>query len=512
MMPNSSVGRNIPLEATGGRPVFDGEFTRIPDKRKAAPKLRRGVPGVSKVLPDLEAAIRESGLKDGMTVSFHHHLRDGDGVVNMVMETCARMGMRDLTIAPTSVFGVHEPLLPLITSGVITGIQANFMTGPVGQAVAAGAMPRPVILRTHGGRVRAIESGELHIDVAFMGAPTADAMGNMTGVYGPSACGSLGYAVADSSYADYVVAITDNLVSNPIPRISVPGSLVDAVVKVDRIGDPRGIVSGSTRMPRDPIGLLMAGQAARVIEAAGYLKDGFSFQTGAGGPTLATAEYIKRRMKQLDVKGSFALGGIMQQFCEMLNDGLFTTLLDTQDFDMFAIQSLRDNRNHQEIDCGHYANPWNPGAIVNYLDVVVLGATEVDTDFNVNVTTSSDGIIMGGSGGHSDASAGARLSVIVTSSTRTRLPIVRDRVTTVTTPGESVDVVVTERGIAVNPRRSGLAETLSSAGLPVRDIHDIEREVAALTGTPEPVNVRERVVAINEYRDGSVIDVVHQVV
>ena len=42
-----------------------------------------------KVLPDLEEAIRRVGLKDGMTISFHHHFRNGDYVVNMVMDVIA---------------------------------------------------------------------------------------------------------------------------------------------------------------------------------------------------------------------------------------------------------------------------------------------------------------------------------------------------------------------------------------------------------------------------------------
>ena len=32
------------------------------------------------------------GIKDGMVLSFHHHFREGDYVVNMVMEEVHKMG------------------------------------------------------------------------------------------------------------------------------------------------------------------------------------------------------------------------------------------------------------------------------------------------------------------------------------------------------------------------------------------------------------------------------------
>ena len=35
---------------------------------------------------NLEEAILRSGLRDGMTISFHHHFRGGDKVVNMVVD------------------------------------------------------------------------------------------------------------------------------------------------------------------------------------------------------------------------------------------------------------------------------------------------------------------------------------------------------------------------------------------------------------------------------------------
>ena len=195
----------------------------------------------------------------------------------------------------------------------------------------------------------------------------------------------------------------------------------------------------------------------------------------------------------------------------MLEDGLFRSLLDAQCFDLVAVESLKKNRHHQGMSIGMYGNPHNKGAVVNALDVMILGAMEIDTDFNVNVTTGSNGVLMGGSGGHSDTAAGAKLAIVVTKLTRKRFPIVMDRVTTVTTPGETIDVVVTDRGIAVNPRRPDLQERLRDTDLPVMTITELKEIAEKITGPPEPVNWDDRIVAVVEYRDGTVIDVVRKV-
>jgi citrate lyase subunit alpha/citrate CoA-transferase len=172
---------------------------------------------------------------------------------------------------------------------------------------------------------------------------------------------------------------------------------------------------------------------------------------------------------------------------------------------------LSSNANHLEVSSGFYANPFNSGCTVNKLDGVILGATEIDTAFNVNVTTGSDGIVMGGSGGHSDAAAGARLTIIVANLLRGRLPIIMDKVLTVTTPGETIDALVTERGIAVNPGRADLAERLVAAGLPVKEISDLKALAESIVGEPKPVPIGKKIVGVMEYRDGTIIDVVRQV-
>ena len=466
---------------------------------------------MSKLCDSLRQAMERAGLRDGMTLSFHHHLRNGDHVLNMVLEEAARMGVRDLTVQASSLFDVHAPLIGHIRQGVVSGIETDYMGGVLGKAVSQGLLDKPVVFRSHGGRPAAIESGRVHIDIAFIAAPTADCQGNLNGVYGPAACGSLGYAFSDARCAGKVVAITDNLVPYPASPASIDETLVDYVVKVDCIGDPQGIVSGTTRITRDPVGLRIAQYAAQVIEHSGLLKDGFSFQTGAGGASLAVTQYLRPIMKQMGVKGGFGLGGITGYLVDMLEEGYFEQLLDVQCFDLRAVQSIRDNPRHQEISAMRYASPTAKSAAVDNLDVVILGATQIDDHFNVNVHTDSSGQIMGGAGGHSDTAAGAKLTMIVAPLFRARLPIVVDKVLAVSTPGDTVDVLVTQRGIAVNPAKPQLKAQLEQAGLPVYPIQELREMAQRLTGVPQPVPRGDRVVGLVEYRDGRIIDKIYQI-
>ena len=508
----NAAGRNIPEIIEGYKTVqpYAGPFALIPSGRIAGPKIRLNKPGSEKLLKSVEQAIDACGLQDGMTISFHHHFRNGDFVLNTVVEAIARKGIKGLTLAPSSLNDVNDAILPFIEAGVITAIETSGGRGKLGQLMTSGKLAKPAIVRSHGGRARAIESGELHIDVAFIGAPCCDRYGNMNGVEGRSACGSLGYAMVDAAYADSVVAITDNLVSHPVHPISIPQTQVDFVVVVDSIGDPNGIASGALRISRNPRELLIAEYAAGVIEHSEYFRQGYSLQLGSGGASLSAAKFIQEKMLARGITGSFGVGGITAPFVDMLEQGLFETMFDTQDFDLPSIQSLKNNPRHMEMSASFYANPHSGGPIVNNLDIVILSATEVDVNFNVNVITDSNGVIMGASGGHSDTAAGAKLAIVDAPLLRGRLPMVLERVGNIVTPGETVDVVVTERGLAVNPRRTDLAESLKNSGLPVMDIHDLHKLAVDLAGKPEPIELSDEVVAVIEYRDGSVIDVVRK--
>lgn len=508
----NAIGRELPahIEGYGRIRAFAGAFSPLPDMIRQAPRVKAARPGDCKLVASLEEVFSRVPVKNGMTLSFHHHFRNGDGVVNQVLATAAKLGIRDLTVALSSTFPVHAPMIDHIRNGVVTGLDTNYMSGPVADAISRGILKKPVVLRTHGGRARAIECGQLKIDVAFIASPASDEYGNINGVEGPTACGSLGYAIPDAEYADCVVAVTDHLVEYPLSPISIPQTRVDYIVKVDSIGDPKGIVSGTTRITKDPVGLKIAETAARVIAASGLLKDGFSFQTGAGGASLAVAHFVRKMMEERDIRGSFALGGITGHMVEMLESGLFRKVIDVQGFDLEAVRSIKTNPNHIEVSAGFYASPFNSGCTVNQLDTVILGATEIDTDFNVNVVTGSTGVIMGGSGGHSDAAAGAKLTIVVANLLRGRLPIIMDKVLTATTPGETIDVLVTEHGIAVNPKREDLRNLLLNIGLPIRNILELKELAEKIAGKPKDIPTSDRIVAVVEYRDGTVIDVVRQ--
>jgi citrate lyase subunit alpha/citrate CoA-transferase len=283
---------------------------------------------------------------------------------------------------------------------------------------------------------------------------------------------------------------------------------------VPRIGDAALIVSGTTRVTEDAVGLDIASTAAEVLSAAGLIVDGFSFQTGAGGVSLAVAKFVQGMMSDRGVQGSFAAGGVTERIVSMLEAGLFRSLFDVQCFDLDAVRSYRDNPRHQRMSASLYANPWNRGAVVNRLDAMILGAAEVDLDFNVNVSTRSDGRLLGGSGGHSDTAAGAKVALVTTKLKAGAVPKIVERVTTVTTPGESIDVIATEAGVAVNPRRDDLVDRLASAGLrvvPIEKLFDLANDGALPRVSPGSDGEDRRIVGIQEYRDGTVVDVLWQV-
>lgn len=469
----------------------------------------------NKIVKNLEEAIRLSGLRNGMTVSFHHHFRNGDYIVNMVLDKLSEMGFKDLTVAASSLTDCHAPLIRHIKSGVIRRIETSGLRGELGEAVSSGLMEVPVVFRSHGGRAYAVETGELPIDVAFLGAPSCDPYGNANGYSRENdngiMCGSMGYAKCDARYSKKTVIITNNVVPYPNTPFGIPESDVDYIVEVPEIGNPEGIMSGATRFTKNPKELLIAETAADVIEASGRFQDGFSIQMGSGGASLAVARFLREKMVAKGIRASFALGGITGSVVDLYEEGLVKKILDVQSFDLKAAQSLKDNRFHQQISASYYASPGNEGTAVNQLDVVILSALEVDCDFNVNVLTGSNGVIRGAIGGHPDTAFGASVSIIVVPLTRGRIPCVVPKVNTVVTPGSTVDVVVTDQGIAVNPQRKDLAKSLAGAGLPVCSIEELMRKAERIVGKPEPIRYTDRVVGVVTYRDGSVIDLIRQV-
>lgn len=471
---------------------------------------KKGLHRKEKVCENLEDAIIRSGLKDGFTISFHHAFRGGDNVLNLVLDTISNMGFKNLTISSSSLASVHDELIKHIKSGVVTKIYTSGLRSALGEAISNGLMDEPVHIHSHGGRVHLIKTGEIKIDVAFLGVCSIDYFGNATGQRGKNVCGSLGYAMIDAKYAKYVVAITEEFAAYPNKPSCINQDDVDAIVKINAVGDPSKIGEGATRLTKNPKELLIARRTARLIEHSGLFVDGFSLQTGTGGSSIATAVYLAQKMKEKNITASFAIGGISSTIVKMHEDGLIKKLLDVQSFDSQAAKSLDKNPNHIEISANEYANFSSKGAAIKQLDIVVLSALEVDLEFNVNVITGSKGILRGASGGHSDTADEAKLAIIVAPLTRGRISTITDRVNTVVTPGSTIDAVVTDQGVAINPRNNWLKERLKGVNLEILSIHELYDKAIALCGKPKEIKYTNKPVAIIRYRDGSVIDVVMQ--
>jgi citrate lyase subunit alpha/citrate CoA-transferase len=453
----------------------------------------------------LLAALEASGLSDGGTLSFHHHLRNGDTLMVETLELCSRIGLRDLHIAPSSIFPCHAPLVRLIEEGVITRITTNYMNGPVADAVMAGKLATPAVLQTHGGRAAAIEDGRLRVDVAVIAAPGVDAEGNLSGAIGRAACGPLGYAMVDAAHAGHVIAATD-MPDQALPRTCIPAHRVDQIVRLDSLGDAKKIASGSTARVPGPKGEKIATMAAELISASGLLAPQFSFQTGAGGTSMAVAQKLAPIMAERRVIGAFACGGITAPLVEMHNAGFFRELRDVQAFDQVAVRSYAIDPSHFGISASDYASPKRSDAVAHRLSVAVLGAAEVDRDLNVNVTTTTNGRIIGGSGGHSDVAEGARMTIVTTSVQSKFGPKILSNVLHRTTPGTFVDAVVTEAGVTLaSDHWHHIPKGLQEAGIPTLSRNDLFESYG---NTWERERSKGPIVGVSESRDGRVIDVI----
>ncbi|MCD6333332.1 MAG: citrate lyase subunit alpha, partial [Bacteroidales bacterium] len=384
------------------------------------------------------------------------------------------------------------------------------MNGPLGRFTSAGKMKGLAVLRSHGGRYQAIQDGDLHIDIAIIGAGCADSFGNANGVEGQSASGLLGFALADSEYADRVIVVTDHLVDFPCVPWQIQGNHVDFTVVVDQVGIPEEIVSGTTQITKSPDRLLLAELTARFCEVTGIIREGFSFQTGAGGTSLAVSDYFSRLMREKGIKARFARGGSNQYLVRMLEEGLIEYLLDGQTFDLEGVRSMAINPGHVMTTPFTSYNYHSKGNFAGMVDVVILGATEIDVNFNGNVVTHSDGLLLHGIGGWQNCLFSKNV-IIPVPLFRDRIPVIVDEVTTLCGPGELIDVIVTERGIAINPLREDLIRKCKGSDLPVRDIRELKEEAEAICGKPDPPETENELVAAIKWVDGTVIDSVKKV-
>ncbi len=510
----NAAGRKVPTAINGVPQVpYQGLGQFAPTGRKAAPPIRHCADYPAdgdKRVASIKEALRHCGLRDGMTISNHHHFRNGDRVMNLVFQAAAELGVKDLVWFPSAAFPCHAPIIELMKAGVVRRVEGS-LNGPLGHFASRGHMNGVAVLRSHGGRWQAVQDGEVHIDIAILPAPTADAFGNATGDRGPSACGSLNFGLVDSMYADRVIVVTDNLVPFPCVPWQIQGNNVDYVVELDSIGDPAQIVSGTTVLTKSPDRLLISELTARFMRATPYYRDGFSMQAGAGGTALASALFLKEMMLADGVRARFLRGGSTKYLVEMLEEGLADYILDGQTFDLEGVRSMRENPRHVATSPFTSYNWHGKGNFASLVDFAILGATEVDRHFNANVVTHSDGLMLHGIGGWQNCLT-AKVTILPIPSYRDRIPVLVDEVTTLCGPGELIDVVVTERGLAVNPRREDLATAARAAGLPLRPIAELQAEVEAICGgKPAPPRVSDRIVGAVKWVDGTLLDVVYAV-
>ncbi len=509
----NALGRLVPTIVNGTKMVpFQGVGKYKPVGRKAAPAISSMVDypaDGNKLQPSLKEALIKSGLKDGMTISTHHHFRNGDLLAVQVFEIAHSLGVKDLVWFPSASFPCHEPLIQYLEDGTINRIEGS-MNGALGRFTSEGKMKGIGVLRSHGGRYQSVQDGEVHIDIAVIAAPSADAFGNANGVDGPAACGLLGFALADSQYADKVIVVTDNLVPFPCIPWQIQGNYVDYTVKVDRIGIPEKIVSGTTKVTKSPDRLLIAELTAKFCDEAGIIKEGFSFQAGAGGTSLSIGIYFGEIMKQKGIKARFARAGSNQYLIKLFEEGYIDYVLDGQTFDLEGVRSMRENPNHVNTSPFTSYNYHGKGNFAGMVDVVVLGATEVDVNFNANVVTHSDGLLLHGIGGWQNCLF-SKCTILPIPLFRDRIPVICDKVTTLCGPGELIDVIVTERGIAINPLRKDLIEKMKHSSLPVKTIEALKAEAEEICGVPEKPELDDEIVAVIKWVDGTVIDAVRKV-
>ncbi|NOU47084.1 MAG: citrate lyase subunit alpha [Bacteroidales bacterium] len=507
------LGRLVPTEVNGKSQIpYQGVGKYKPTGRKYAPLIASCADypaDGNKIVPTLKDALIKSGLRDGSVISTHHHFRNGDLIAVQIFDIAHELGFKDLVWVPSASFECQNSLIKYLEDGTIHHIEGS-MNGSLGRFTSEGKMKGMGILRSHGGRYQAIQDGDVIIDIAVIAAPTADPFGNATGDRGPAACGLLGFALADSQYANKVIVATDNIVPFPCVPWQIHGNYVDYVVVVDQVGIPEKIVSGTTEITKSPDRLLLAEMTAQFCDETGIIHDGFSFQAGAGGTALSIGVYFADILRERGMKARFARGGSNKYLVNMLEEGLVDYILDGQTFDLEGVRSMRENEGHLNTSPFTSYNYHGKGNFASQVDVVILGATEVDLNFNANVVTHSDGVLLHGIGGWQNCLF-SKCTILPIPLFRDRIPVIRDEVTTICGPGELIDVIVTERGIAINPLRTDLIEKLKYSNLPIKTIQQLKDEGEAICGIPEKPKFTDKAVAVVKWVDGTIIDTIWEI-
>jgi citrate lyase subunit alpha/citrate CoA-transferase len=493
MMITNSLGKQIETE------IFGRKFKPFKGARKY---------GYRSKVTNLRNALKKCELKNGDTISFHHQLRNGDYVINKTFNAIRELGVKNLRLAQTAIFDVHNPIIDFIKDGTINRVEGS-INGVVGDYISKNPLSFPVILRSHGGRWAAVKKGELHPNIAIIAASAADERGNATGIIGNSAFGPISYSQIDAMCADKIIIVTDNIVNYPCNYQEIQERSVDYVAEVDKIGDPKNIMSGTTKITEEQEKLHVANDCVELMDTVGLIKNGMIFQSGSGGISLAAMKFLGERLEEKNMIADAATGGLTKLICDIYKAGRVKNIYYSQVFDEYSVKFIQENLG-LPADIGHYADPTSKGRTIDGLDSVVLGATEVDTSFNVNVNTHSDGRLLHGIGGHQDTAAAAKLTIITCPIFRKDNPIVRENVTTVTTPGDVIDAIVTNEGIAINPKRKDIIKKCEGK-IDIVAIEDLKDEAYAKTGYPNKLEFTNKIVGITKWFDGTVLDLIWKV-
>ncbi len=469
-------------------------------------------------------------INDGDTVSYPHYYRLGDFGLKAVVDALRAANKKDIKIYGNAFFNHVDPwLIEAVRDGIIGGVYGNVYGKLGGHLVKGELLPWVGVGFSHGNRVRKMQTGEVNIKVAFGPVPIADRWGNANGLYGKEEqlCGPIGLFSADAEYAEYVCLLAGTISDTVVMPTPVSMEQVDFVVPCDPPGLNEGIGSGTLDVAKarsNPFNAQVAENITNVIRAAGVVRDDFSFQVGSGAGLLIL-ENIRTMLKENKIRANFSIGGVTSLHVDMLEEGTLYQLMHGQLFEpskrMF--DSMINNPHHHEITTSYYASVANKESAVNMLDLAVLSTLEVDLGFNLN-TVCAGGRIIGGIGGGQDVAAGADMTIIfmplATGKNGKGFPKVVDKVYTRTTPGEVIDVVVTEQYAAVNPDskstyKDAVLERAKDFGVELISIEELHHKSVAKAEEfgviPSPMPTTDEVVHVIEWRDGSLLDVIHRV-
>jgi len=526
----NSLGRDVPTTIAGRdfRP-FAGAYAEMPDEATHPARIpRRPFDGSSKVTTFEQAF---DVVRDGDAVSFPHYYRTGgDRFLRAVIAELTRRGRKGIRLIGNAYFGELDYLVEAVRDGTIAYIYGNPYGGLAKAAGGGALLPVRVIGCSHGGRQRDIALGIEPVRLAIFPAPAADPWGNASGVLGncDERCGPLGLFDADVRYADYACVCAGTVFDRFLPHRSISMEHVDFVVPFEKVGDAAGIGAGTLDLARimSAGNLKVADRVMALLGAAGLLRDGVAFQSGSGA-SLAILQRLSDHFAENRLKASFTIGGITQIHVEMLHRGAVELILHGQCFQPTpeVFDSLLTDPGHQEVTSSIYANLACKGTLTPLLDFSLLSCAEIDTEFNVNTVTGYDGRFVGGIGGGPNVGR-SKLTIIFTtlagfSKRRGQsYPSIRERVNTVTMPGELVDLVITEEDAVINPAsRSQYLDALRTnapaAGISLISIEELAAKAMAKARglgplMPEP-DLSGEAVEIVKADDGSVLDVVRQV-